>query len=93
MTRSEKEALVAQLADTFSEAGCVVIVDFKGMTVQEMEGFRKIGHEAGLGARVVKNTLAKLAFQKAGIEGIELRDTNMVVWGEDPIATSTLKGS
>jgi large subunit ribosomal protein L10 len=88
MTRSEKEQLVKELSDAFSEAGCIVICDFKGMTVKEMEGFRKIGFEAGLGARVVKNTLADLALKNAGIEGVELRETNMAIWGEDPIATA-----
>jgi len=88
MTRSEKEQLVKELSDAFSEANCVVICDFKGMTVKEMESFRKIGFEAGLGARVVKNTLAELAFKNAGIEGVELRETNMAIWGEDPIATA-----
>ncbi|BDY13257.1 50S ribosomal protein L10 [Hydrogenimonas cancrithermarum] len=88
MTRSEKEQLVAQLSDAFSEANCIVICDFKGMTVKELEGFRKIGFEAGLGARVIKNTLAELAFKNAGIEGVELRETNMAIWGEDPIATA-----
>ena len=88
MTRSEKEQLVKELSDAFSEAGCIVICDFKGMTVKEMEGFRKIGLEAGLGARVVKNTLADLALKNAGIEGVELRETNMAIWGEDPIATA-----
>jgi len=88
MTRSEKEQLVKELSDAFSEANCVVICDFKGMTVKELEGFRKIGVEAGLGARVIKNTLAELAFKNAGIEGVELRETNMAIWGEDPIATA-----
>ncbi len=88
MTRSEKEALVAELSDAFKEAGCVVICDFKGMSVKELEAFRTVGFEAGLGARVVKNTLAELAFKNAGVEGIELRETNMAVWGEDPIAVA-----
>ncbi len=88
MTRSEKEQLVAELSDAFGQANCIVIVDFKGMTVKEMESFRKIGFEAGLGARVIKNTLASIAFKNAGIEGVELVDTNMAVWGEDPIATA-----
>jgi len=88
MTRREKEELVKELSDAFNEANCIVICDFKGMTVKELEGFRKIGFEAGLSARVVKNTLAQLAFKKAGIEGVELRETNMAIWGEDPIATA-----
>ena len=88
MTRREKEELVKELSDAFNEANCIVICDFKGMTVKELEGFRKIGFEAGLSARVVKNTLAQLAFKNAGIEGVELRETNMAIWGEDPIATA-----
>ena len=88
MTRNEKEQLVKELSDAFSKANCVVICDFKGMTVKEMEGFRKIGVEAGLGVRVIKNTLAKFAFKNAGIEGIKLHETNMAIWGEDLIATA-----
>jgi len=88
MTRSKKEKLVEELSKAFSEANCIVICDFKGMTVKEMECFRKIGVEFGLGARVVKNTLAKLAFKNAGIDGVELHETNMAIWGEDPIATA-----
>ncbi len=88
MTRSEKERLVSELSDAFKGAGCVVICDFKGMSVKELEEFRKIGYEAGLGARVIKNTLAQIAFKNAGVEGMELSETNMAVWGEDPIATA-----
>jgi large subunit ribosomal protein L10 len=88
MTRKEKEELVAKLSDAFSQANAVVICDFKGMTVPEIEAFRKIGYEAGLGTRVVKNTLAEIAFSNAGIEGLKLEETNMAVWGEDPIATA-----
>ncbi|WP_457596777.1 50S ribosomal protein L10 [Hydrogenimonas sp.] len=88
MTRSEKERLVAELSDAFKDAGSVVICDFKGMSVKELEEFRKIGFSAGLGARVVKNTLAQIAFKNAGIEEIELTETNMAIWGEDPIATA-----
>ena len=88
MTRSEKEQLVSELTDAFGSSNCIVIVDFKGMTVKELEGFRKIGYEAGLGARVIKNTLAHIAFENAGIQGVELKETNMAVWGEDPIATA-----
>ncbi len=88
MTRKEKEQLVAELSDAFKQAGTVIICDFKGMSVKELEEFRKIGYEAGLGARVVKNTLAKLAFKNAGVDEIVLNETNMAVWGEDPIATA-----
>jgi len=88
MTRSEKEQLVSELSDAFKGAGSVLFCDFKGLSVKELEEFRKIGYEAGLGARVVKNTLAQIAFKNAGIEGVELSETNMLVWGEDPIATA-----
>jgi large subunit ribosomal protein L10 len=87
MTRAEKEQLVAELTTAFSESNAIVVCDYKGMTCHELEEVRHIAAENDAHVRVVKNKLAMLALKNAGIEGLELKDTNLVVWGEDQIST------
>jgi len=87
MTRAQKEQLVAELTTAFSESNAIVVCDYKGTKCQELEHVRHIARENGAHVRVVKNTLAMLALKNAGIEGLELKDTNLLVWGEDQIST------
>jgi large subunit ribosomal protein L10 len=87
MTRAEKEQLVAELSTAFSESNAVVVCDYKGLTCQELESVRALASENDAHVKVVKNKLAMLALKNAGIEDLELKDTNLVVWGEDQIST------
>ncbi len=87
MTRAEKEELVALLTDAFKESNAIVVCDYKGMTCKELESVRHLAAENGAHVRVVKNTLASLALANAGIDDLQLKDTNIIVWGEDQINT------
>jgi large subunit ribosomal protein L10 len=88
MTKSQKAEIIDFLSDEFKAANCVVMCDYKGLSVSELEGLRKIARGKEAKVRVVKNTLATIALKNAGLEGIEVKDTNIFVWGEDSIATS-----
>ena len=83
MTRSQKEKVVAYLTDEFKNAAAVIDCDYKGMSVPELEELRRKAKEQGLKVKVVKNTLAMIAFKNVGIEDFILKDTNVLVWGED----------
>ena len=48
-----------------------VLVNYEGITVEKDTKLRKQLREAGCEYKVVKNTLLSLAFQEAGIEGLE----------------------
>ena len=87
MTRAEKEQLVAELSAAFGESNAIVVCDYKGLTCQELERVRALAAENDVKVKVVKNTLASLALKNAGIEDLQLKDTNLVVWGEDQIST------
>ena len=87
MTRAQKEQLVAELTTAFSESNAIVVCDYKGTKCQELEKVRALAAENGAKVKVVKNTLATLALKNAGIDDLELRDTNLIVWGEDQIST------
>jgi large subunit ribosomal protein L10 len=85
MTRTEKEQLVAEMTTAFKEAGAIIVCDYKGMTVEALEGVRKNARAENCKVKVVKNTLASIALQNAGCEAVEFKDTNVVIWGETQI--------
>ncbi len=79
----QKKQIVADLADTLSSSVAGVIVDYKGITVEDDTKLRKDLREAGVKYAVVKNTILKLAAEKA-----ELSDIDDVLEGTTAIATS-----
>ena len=76
----QKKQIVSDLADTLSSSVAGVIVDYKGITVEDDTKLRKDLREAGV---VVKNTILKLTAEKA-----ELSDIDDVLEGTTAIATS-----
>lgn len=79
----QKKQIVSDLADTLSSSVAGVIVDYKGITVEDDTKLRKGLREAGVKYAVVKNTILKLAAEKA-----ELSDIDDVLEGTTAIATS-----
>ena len=79
----QKKQIVNALADTLSSSVAGVIVDYKGITVDDDTKLRKDLREAGVKYAVVKNTILKLAAEKA-----ELSDIDDVLEGTTAIATS-----
>jgi large subunit ribosomal protein L10 len=64
MNRSEKERIVAEVADRASRAVGMYLADFTGVTVEEETELRREFRRAGIEYRVVKNTLAKKALEQ-----------------------------
>lgn len=87
MTKAEKQQLVAELTNEFKEASAIIVCDYKGMTVFELESIRKNAREIDAKVKVVKNTLASIALKNAEQEELELVNTNLVIWGSDQLAT------
>lgn len=63
---SQKQVVVAELADVASKAHSLVASEYAGITVGQMTAMRKKARETGVYLRVVKNTLASRAI--AGTE-------------------------
>ena len=87
MTRTEKEQLVAEMTEGFTDSAAIIVCDYKGLTVAELESVRKLAGENEAQVKVVKNKLAAIALANAGQEAVEFIDTNLVIWGDDQIAT------
>ena len=58
---SQKQVVVAELADVASKAQSLVAAEYAGVTVSQMTSMRKKARENGVFLKVVKNTLATRA--------------------------------
>ena len=71
MNRSDKEAIVAEVADKVARATAMYFADFTGLTVGEASELRREFRKAGIEYTVVKDTLAKKALEQVtGYDGI-----------------------
>jgi len=61
---------VARLKEKLENAISLVLADYRGLTADEMVKLREKFTKQGLEYRVVKDTLARLAADAAGIEGL-----------------------
>ena len=75
------------MTEAFTDTSAIVVCDYKGLTVAELESVRNMARESESQVKVVKNKLAAIALANAGQEALELVDTNLLVWGDDQIAT------
>jgi len=83
----EKQAIVAEVNDTASKALSAVMADYRGVPVDNMTSLRKQAREAGVQVRVIRNTLAKRAFEGTEFECLKeaLLGPNIVAFSlEDP---------
>ena len=63
LTKIEKEKIVLEVKEVASKASSLVISDARGMKVTELSEVRKNATEAGIHIQIIKNSLAKLAFE------------------------------
>jgi len=66
MLRSEKERVVSELAKRLRDTETLMVADYRGLTMPEIDELRTRLLEAGARFTVVKNTLTKLAAEEAG---------------------------
>ena len=90
MDRAQKEAVVGELDNIFSDSGVVVVAQYAGLSVAEMTDFRNRMREAGGAVRVAKNRLAKIALEGKPNEGMGqfLQGQNVLAYSEDPVTAA-----
>ena len=63
LTLQQKQAVVSEVTEVASQAHSVIAAEYQGLTVSEMTDLRVKARESNVHLRVVKNTLAKRAFE------------------------------
>lgn len=68
---AKKASLVEEVSKKFNSAVSIVIVDYRGLTVEEVTELRKQLREANVEMRVIKNSILSRAAIAAGLEGLD----------------------
>ena len=75
MLKREKERVVADLVERLRASDTLLVADYRGLTMPEIDGLRTEVLKHGARFTVVKNTLTKRAAEEAGVpELVELLD-------------------
>ena len=90
MDRAQKEAVVGELDQIFTDSGVIVVAHYTGLTVAEMTDLRLRMKDAGATVRVAKNRLAKIALSGKPFEemGDLLKGQAVLAYSTDPVAAA-----
>lgn len=70
MPTPQKEAIIQEMTEKFSNASSIFVADFSGVDVNTITELRRGFREAKVEYRVMKNTLARMSLKNAGIDGL-----------------------
>lgn len=90
MTKAQKTQLISSLAKDFSDSNAILVCDYKGLGVKDFEDLRAQARQSGIRVQVIKNTLAKIALKDANIQGLDFKENNVFLWGEDQITLAKI---
>ena len=79
----QKKKVVEEILEKIEKAQSMVLVDYRGLNVEEVSDLRNKYREAGVEYKVYKNNMMKLAFKEAGLE-----DFNEFLKGPSAVAFS-----
>ena len=68
MLRQDKERIVSELAERLKSSETLLVADYRGLTMTEIDELRTKLLESGARFSVVKNTLTRLAAEEAGVK-------------------------
>jgi large subunit ribosomal protein L10 len=75
MLRKDKERVLADLVERLRSSGTLIVADYRGLSMTEMDGVRTELLKHGARFSVVKNTLTRRAADEAGVQALaELLD-------------------
>ena len=90
---AKKAAIVEETVEKFENAASAVVVDYRGLTVEQVTNLRKDLREAGVEMRVIKNSFLRRAVEKLGYEGLEdvfVGPTAVAFSNEDVVAPARI---
>ncbi len=91
MNREEKSQIIDEIAEKL-KGNSAVLVDYQGMNVAQSTDLRRKSRESGVDFVVAKNTLTRMAADKAGVAGLNdyLVGPTALAFSEDPVASAKL---
>lgn len=91
-TIAAKQSIVAEIKEKFEKATTVVLVDYRGLTVEEDTDLRNQLRKAGVEYAVLKNTMIKKAVEGMGYDQLvaQLEGPTAVAFSEDAVAPAKI---
>lgn len=89
----EKQKIVEEIKEKFQEAQSAVLVDYRGLNVEEITELRSKLREKGVDYKVYKNTMMRFAVKETSLEGLleYLVGPTAVAFGmEDPVGAAKI---
>ena len=83
-----KKVVVEEIRGKFNAAKSAILVNYRGLTVEDATELRAKFREAGVEYKVYKNNLTKLAIKDTSFEGLtaDLKGPSAIAFGyEDPV--------
>lgn len=89
MPTATKEARVVEIKERFDAAEAVLLIDYRGLSVKELESLRRKTREAGGEIKVYKNSLTEIAIRELALPNMDeylQGPTAFVFIDADPVA-------
>ncbi|MFR4251060.1 MAG: 50S ribosomal protein L10 [Christensenellales bacterium] len=89
----QKQGIVEDIKAKFENCQSAILIDYRGLTVEEVTDLRNKFREAGVEYRVLKNTMIRRAVDALGMEGLDsvLEGPTAVAFGmEDAVAPAKI---
>lgn len=90
LNRNDKAALVADVSAQAARAQTLALAEYRGLTVAQMDGLRRLAREQGVYLHVLKNTLARRAVAGTPFEAATDAMVGPLIYGfsEDAVAAA-----
>ena len=91
MPTPQKARTINELSDQLSRAMLVIVTDYRGLKVGDLQTFRGNLRPSGAEFHITKNTLTRIAASNAGVTGLDalLEGPSALVFAfEDPVQTA-----
>ncbi|GAA6141307.1 50S ribosomal protein L10 [Hydrogenophaga sp. 5NK40-0174] len=90
LNRSEKEAVINEVTNLAAQAQTLVMAEYRGITVADMDKLRVNARSNGVTLSVLKNTLARRAVNGSSFEVAADQMTGPLIYGfsEDAVAAA-----
>jgi large subunit ribosomal protein L10 len=91
MPTRQKAKTITELSDQLSRALLVIVTDYRGLKVGDLQTFRGNLRPSGAEFHVAKNTLTKIAATNAGVNGLDqllVGPSGLVFAFADPVQTA-----
>ncbi|NTW72145.1 MAG: 50S ribosomal protein L10 [Eubacteriaceae bacterium] len=88
-----KEVVVKEITEKLQNAQSAILVDYRGLNVEEVTEFRSIARKVSVDYKVYKNTMMRFAAKETGNDGMLeylFGPTAVAFSNEDPVAAAKI---